>query len=386
MTWPVYDEEQIADVVAVLRSGKVNAWTGPHVRNFEKAYEAYLGRHHAIALANGSVALDLALQVLDLQAGDEVIVTPRSFVASAACVPLAGAVPVFAEIDRDSQNISAGTIEKKITKRTRAIIAVHLAGWPCEMEEIMQLAARHNIVVIEDCAQAHGAELNGKPVGSFGHMASFSFCQDKIITTGGEGGLLAMDDEALWNRAWSYKDHGKSHAAVFQADPPPGFRWLHESFGTNWRMTSIQAAIGQRQLQRLPEWNRIRSSHAEILHGTLADSPCLRTPETRQHEKHGWYRFYTFVRPDKLKPDWSRERIVQETTSRGVPCFSGSCSEIYLEKAFVDAGLSVSERLPVARELGETSLAYLVSPSIDAETMRRQADTARQVIDLACAN
>lgn len=386
MTWPVYDEEQIEDVVAILRSGKVNAWTGPHVREFEKAYENFLGRDHAIALANGTVALDLALQVLDLQSGDEVIVTPRSFVASASCVPMAGAVPVFADVDHDSQNITAATIEDKITNRTRAIIVVHLAGWPCEMDEIMKLAQRHDIVVIEDCAQAHGAELNGKPVGSFGHMASFSFCQDKIITTGGEGGLLAMDDDALWNRAWSYKDHGKSHATVFETDHPPGFRWLHESFGTNWRMTAMQAALGQRQLQRLPAWNRIRSGHADVLRDALAGSPCLRTPETRQHEKHAWYRFYTFVRPDRLKPDWSRQRIVEETSARGVPCFSGSCSEIYLEKAFVDAGLSVPERLPVARELGETSLAYLVSPSIDTDTMREQAKIARQVIDLACAD
>jgi dTDP-4-amino-4,6-dideoxygalactose transaminase len=385
MTWPVYDEQQIEDVVAILRSGKVNAWTGPHVRNFEEAYETYLGRRHAIALANGSVALDLALHVLELQAGDEVIVTPRSFVASAACVPLAGGVPVFAEIDRDSQNITAETISEKITDRTRAIIAVHLAGWPCEMDEIMQLARQHDIVVIEDCAQAHGAELNGKPVGSFGHMACFSFCQDKIITTGGEGGLLAMDDEDLWKRAWSYKDHGKSHDAVFKADAPPGFRWLHESFGTNLRMTAIQAAIGQRQLKRLAEWTRIRTTNADILRNALADAPCLRTPATKQHAKHAWYRFYTFVRPEKLKPDWSRARIIEETGARGVPCFSGSCSEIYLEKAFVDAGLSVSERLPVARELGETSLAYLVSPSIDAESMTEQARMARQVIDLACA-
>ncbi|MEM9104865.1 MAG: DegT/DnrJ/EryC1/StrS aminotransferase family protein, partial [Pseudomonadota bacterium] len=262
--WPHFDEEQIAAVAEVLRSGKVNAWTGEHVAKFERQYEAYLGRRHAIALANGSVALDLALRVIDLKPGDEVIVTPRTFVASAACVPLAGGTPVFADIDPDSQNLSAATIAEKITPRTRAIILVHLAGWPCDMEPICALARQHDIAVIEDCAQAHGAQYKGKPVGSFGDFASFSFCQDKIITTGGEGGLLAMDDERMWKAAWSFKDHGKSHDTVFRKDHPPGFRWLHEEFGTNWRMTSLQAVLGSIQLARLPEWQQQRRDNADI--------------------------------------------------------------------------------------------------------------------------
>lgn len=383
MTWPVYDEQQIKEVAEVLRSGQVNAWTGSHVAEFEKAYASFLGRRHAIALANGSVALDIAVRLLDLGPGDEVIVTPRSFIASASCVPLAGGIPVFADVDRDSQNITADTIAARITERTRAVIVVHLAGWPCEMDEIMDLARSNDLTVIEDCAQAHGAELNGQPVGSFGHMACFSFCQDKIISTGGEGGLLALDDDDLWKNAWSYKDHGKSHDAVSRTPRKPGFRWLHESFGTNLRMTSIQAVLGKCQLDQLARSTGIRSTNAAIMYEALSPSPVLRVPMPKQHEKHAWYRFYSFVNPQLLRRDWSRDRIIEETNRRGVSCFSGSCSEIYLEKAFRSVGLGPGKRLPVARELGETSLAYLVNPGLDNAAITRQALTARKVIDLA---
>lgn len=378
--WPHFDEEQIAAVADVLRSGKVNAWTGDHVAKFERQYETYLGRRHAIALANGSVALDLALRVIDLKPGDEVIVTPRTFVASAACVPLAGGIPVFADIDPDSQNLSAATIAEKITPRTRAIILVHLAGWPCDMEPICALARKHNIVVIEDCAQAHGAMYNGKPVGSFGDFASFSFCQDKIITTGGEGGLLAMDDERMWKAAWSFKDHGKSHDTVFRKDHPPGFRWLHEDFGTNWRMTSVQAVLGSIQLSRLPKWQQQRRDNATILMDACRQLPALRTPLPAKEHEHAWYRFYTFVRSERLKDGWSRDRIMQEINALGVPCFVGSCSEVYREQAFVKQGLAPESPLPVARELGDTSLAFLVDPAKTTDDMRRAGQALSSIV------
>lgn len=383
--WPFYDGEQIADVVSVLRSGKVNAWTGPHVGKFEAAYAGLLGRKHAVALANGTVALDLALHAIGLQPGDEVIVTPRSFIASAACVPLAGGVPVFADVDRESQNITAATIAPKITPRTTAVIVVHLAGWPCDMEAICELASQHGIRVIEDCAQAHGAEYHGRPVGAFADIAAFSFCQDKIITTGGEGGLLAMDDDMMWKRAWSHKDHGKSYDTVFNVEHPPGFRWLHEDFGTNWRMTSIQAVLGSRQLQRLPKWHEQRTGNAEILIEACRDQAALRTPVPDGQLRHAWYRFYTFVRPDRLKPGWNRDRIMAEINGLGLPCFSGSCPEVYLENAFTQHGYGPSERLPNARELGETSLAFLTDPCQDLATMKRAAQSLREVVGRASA-
>ncbi|MBB4186307.1 dTDP-4-amino-4,6-dideoxygalactose transaminase [Sinorhizobium terangae] len=378
--WPVYDEEQIEDVVSVLRSGEVNAWTGPHVRDFEAAYERYLGVEHAVAVANGTVALDLALFALGLQPGDEVIVTPRSFIASASTVPMAGGVAVFADVDRDSQNITVETIRAKLTSRTKGIIAVHLAGWPCDMPAIMAFAREKGLWVIEDCAQAHGAEIDGRPVGSFADIAAFSFCQDKIITTGGEGGLVAMNDDELWKKAWSRKDHGKSYDAVYNRHHPPGFRWLHESIGTNWRMMSIQAVLGSRQLQRLEQWRGIRAHNAAILASAAEEIDALRTPLPPSGIRHAWYRFYTFLRPELLKSDWSRDRIVTEINRAGVVCFSGSCSEIYLEKAFTDIGMGSAERLPNARELGETSLAFLVDPSLDMAAMEEAAHVMRDVL------
>ena len=378
--WPIYDDEQISDVVEVLRSGRVNAWTGSYVGDFESAYASSIGRKHAIALANGSVALDVAVRVLGIGEGDEVIVTPRSFAISASCVPMAGGVPVFADVDRDSQNISASAIREKMTERTRGIIVVHLAGWPCDMTAIEALAREHGVWLVEDCAQAHGAEVDGRPVGSFGDISVFSFCQDKIITTGGEGGLLAMDDDKLWNDAWSWKDHGKSYEAVFQRQHPPGFRWLHEGWGTNLRMTSLQAALGLRQLERLPTWHEQRTRNANFLIDEFDKLPLLRTPRPPSNVRHAWYRLYTFIRPEWLKPGWSRDRILREIDAAGVECFTGSCPEIYLERAFADRGFSPEERLPNARLLGETSLAFLVDPAQSADKLRRTTGAVRDVV------
>lgn len=384
--WPHYDEEQIQTVSSVLRSGHVNAWTGPEVRRFEQDYEVHLGREHAIALANGTVALELALKALDIGRGDDVIVTPRSFVASAGCVALVGARPVFADIDRDSQNLTPDTIAAALTENTRAVIVVHLAGWPADMPAIMEMCAPKNIAVIEDCAQAHGATIAGRPVGTWGKVAAFSFCQDKILTTGGEGGLIALDDEALWRRAWSFKDHGKSYAAVFETEHAPGFRWLHESIGTNWRMLGLQAALGSVQLRRLPNWTQARARNAAALHAVIGDIPALRMPMPPDSMEHAWYRAYAFVRPERLGPGWNRDRILAEMEARDHRCFSGSCSEIYLEKAFTETGMAPENRLPVARELGETSLAFLVDPGRTEADMTRLGEALKAVIIEASAS
>jgi dTDP-4-amino-4,6-dideoxygalactose transaminase len=367
--WPYFDAEQIATVEAVLRSGKVNYWTGEHGRAFEREFAELCGRRYGVALANGTLALELALHALGIGAGDEVVVTPRSFVASAGCIVLSGARPVFADVDPMSQNVTAETVEKALTPRARAIIAVHLAGWPCDLEPLQELARRRGLKLIEDCAQAVGARYRGRPIGSFGEVAAFSFCQDKIVTTGGEGGMLVTDDEALWRAAWSYKDHGKSYDAVYHRAHPPGFRWLHHSFGSNWRMTEMQAALGRAQLARLPEWLATRRRHAAILTEGLRRLPGLRVTEPPAEIEHAYYKYYAFVRPERLRPGWSRDRIMTAITAAGVPCFSGSCSEMYLEQAFEAPGLRPAERLPVARELGETSLMLLVHPTLTAADM-----------------
>lgn len=368
--WPYYAPDEIEAVARVLASGHVNYWTGTECAQFELEYAKHVGVPHAIALANGTLALELALYALGIGPGDEVVVPSRTFIASASCVVARGAVPVLADIDPDSQNLTADTVRAVLTPRTRAVVAVHLAGWPCDMEPIMALARERGLMVVEDCAQAHGARYRGKPVGSFGDAAAFSFCQDKIISTGGEGGMLLLNDTARWERAWAYKDHGKSYDAVFRRKHAPGFRWLHESFGSNWRMTGMQAAIGSRQLDKLDGWVAIRRHHARSLAAGFTNIPGLRLTHPPEYITHAYYRYYAFVEPDALRAGWDQARVIAEINAQGISCFVGSCSEIYREQAFVTAGWQPAPRLHVAQRLGETSLAFLVHPTLDEEAMR----------------
>ena len=381
--WPYFAPDEVAAAVETLKSGRVNYWTGDEGRRFEEEFAAYCGTRHAIALANGTVALELAFAALGLEPGDEVVVTPRSYFASAASAALCGLVPVFADIDRDSQNLTAATIERVLTPRTRAVLPVHLAGWPCDMPAILDLCRSRNLHVIEDCAQAHGAAIDGRRVGSFGKVNAFSFCQDKIMTTGGEGGMVTIDDSNLWRRAWALKDHGKSYAAVYERTHPLGFRWLHESLGTNWRLTEMQSAIGRVQLGKLDAWLERRARNAAILTERLGGLPALRVPVPGPGIRHAWYKWYGFVRPEALATGWDRDRIMAEVSARGVACFAGACPEIYLEVAMRQAGLGPAERLPVARELGETSLMLLVHPTLDDDAMHRAADAMAEVLRAA---
>ena len=381
--WPSFTTEEADAVQQVLLSNKVNYWTGTECREFEKEFAAWSDTKYAVALSNGTLALDVALKALGIGPGDEVVVTPRTFIASVSCVVNAGATPVFADVEADSGNISAATIAKVLTPATRAVICVHLAGWPCNMDPIMALAEQHSLKVIEDCAQAHGARYKGRAVGSIGHVGAWSFCQDKIMSTGGEGGMVTTNDEALWRAMWSFKDHGKSYEAVYERQHPPGFRWLHESFGTNWRMLEMQAAIGRIQLRRMTDWTAKRQANAQALATVLqpfaADEGPVRLPAFGCTSgcksagstlpctagcEHAQYKFYAYVRPDKLAPGWSRDRIIEAINAAGVPCYQGSCSEVYLEKAFDDTGWRPIERLPVAKELGENSLMLLVHPTV----------------------
>lgn len=382
--WPSFTPEEADAVRDVLLSNRVNYWTGTECRSFETEFARWCGVPHAVSLANGTLALDVALKALGIGPGDEVVVTPRTFIASVSCVVNAGATPVFADVDRDSGNLSAQTIAAVLTPRTRAVICVHLAGWPCDMDPIMALAQAHGLKVIEDCAQAHGARYKGRSVGSIGHVGAWSFCQDKIMTTGGEGGMVTTHDEALWRAMWAFKDHGKSHAAVYEREHPPGFRWLHESFGTNWRMLEVQAVIGRLQLRRLPDWTAQREAHAQTLCRALepwaqTEGP-VRLPMPPADSQHAHYKFYFHLKPDRLAPGWTRDRVVAAINQQGVPCYQGSCSEVYLEKAFDGTGWRPAERLPVARELGETSVMLLVHPTLEAAHMARAGEVLQQVL------
>ena len=380
--WPCFSQEEADTVSSVLLSNKVNYWTGTEGREFEKEFAEFADTKYAIAVANGTLALDLALQALGLGKGDEVVVTSRTFIASISAIINAGATPVFADVELDSQNISRRTIEPVLTKKTKAIICVHLAGWPCEMEEIMSLANERELLVIEDCAQAHGTLYNGKSVGSFGHMSAWSFCQDKIMTTGGEGGMVTTNDELLWRKAWAYKDHGKSYAAVYEKEHPPGYRWLHESFGTNWRLTEMQSAIGRIQLKKMPHWTTVRNQHANKIHAVCNKYDWLRVPTLPQNIQHAYYKCYAFIRPEKLPRGITRDEVIKRLNEAQVPCFSGSCSEVYKEKAFDETDLRPKEPLKNAIELGDTSLMFLVHPTLTTQEIESICTKMDQVFTL----
>jgi dTDP-4-amino-4,6-dideoxygalactose transaminase len=405
--WPSFTKEEANTVANVVLSNKVNYWTGTECREFEKEFALWSESKYAIALANGTVALDLALKGLDIGPGDEVIVTPRTFIASISCVISAGATPIFADVDPESGNISPAGIAAAITPKTKAVICVHLAGWPCDMDAIMALSSQYRFKVIEDCAQAHGARYKGRSVGSIGHVGAWSFCQDKIMTTCGEGGMVTTNDEYLWRSMWAYKDHGKSYEAVYERQHPPGYRWLHDSFGTNWRMLEVQAAIGRIQLHRMSEWTAKRLENASRLNEALleftggngivrlpqyqcvsCDNPVCKVSngcngDTPNACTHARYKFYFYLQPHNLAVGWDREKIINAINYAGVPCYGGTCSEVYLESAFEGSTLRPAERLPVAKALGETSVMLLIHPTLTGDEISKTQKIIKEVLHLA---
>ncbi|PML20716.1 aminotransferase [Vibrio breoganii] len=383
--WPSFTKKEADAVSQVVLSNKVNYWTGQEGREFEKEFATWVGCDHAVALGNGTLALDIALKALDIGSGDEVITTSRTFLASASSIVTSGASPVFADVDLNSQNITARSIEAVLTPNTKAVIVVHLAGMPAEMDDIMALSKKHGFYVIEDCAQAHGAKYKGKSVGTIGHIGAWSFCQDKIMTTGGEGGIVTTNDKALWSKMWSYKDHGKSFDAIYNRKHPPGFRWLHESFGTNWRMTEMQAAIGRIQLTRMTDWTEKRQANGAEIDKIASKFNVVRTVDVPDYIEHAEYKHYLFIEPQNLAEGWSRDRIVEEVVARGVPAFQGSCSEVYLEKAFDGTPWRPKNRLKNAVELGETSLMFLVHPTLTPAEIELTCSVLDEVFSAAQA-
>ena len=383
-SWPSFSQEEADAVSRVLLSNKVNAWTGNECQSFEREFASATRSDHAIAIANGTLALELSLMALVLQPGDEVIVTARSFVASASAIVNVGATPVFVDVCPSSGNVTAASIEPSITERTRAILCVHLAGWPCEMTAILALAKKHQLWLIEDCAQAHGAEYRDRPVGSIGDVAAWSFCQDKIITTGGEGGMVTTQNALLADRIRSLKDHGKNFTKLTSTPGNSSFRFVHDSFGTNARLTEMQAAIGRIQLKKLPQWVEQRRENAQHIWERASSLQGLRVPQLPNHIVHSAYKCYLYLIPERLKPGWDRDRILSELNAAGIPCQSGSCPEMYLENCFRDAGLGPDARLPQAKLLGETSLMLPVHPTLSSVHIEWFCDTLQQVMKHAC--
>ncbi|TVT13401.1 DegT/DnrJ/EryC1/StrS aminotransferase family protein, partial [Amycolatopsis rhizosphaerae] len=309
--WPSFDAAQIAAAGDVLASGQVNYWTGGHGRAFEREFAAAAGALYAVALSSGTVALELALAALGVGPGDEVIVPAATFIGTASAVVRCGAKPVVADVDLHTLCVTRETVEPAISPRTRALVVVHLAGHPAELNPLLQLAKEHDLRLVEDCAQAHGARYFGQPVGSFGDIAAWSFRHDKVITTAGEGGAITTSHLALWRYCWEFKDHGKNVATVQQGQQGQGFRWLHDNFGTNAKMTEVQAAVGRLQLGRLDEWVKQRQMNAAILLDALRDLPSVRAEDPPAHVEHAYQRFHAFVKPEQLARGWDRDRIVE---------------------------------------------------------------------------
>ncbi len=385
--WPVFGDRTVEAVADVLRSGRLTYWAGPHGRELERVYAEALGRTHAVAVANGTLALELALRAFEVGPGDEVIVPARTFIATASAVVAAGATPIVADIDPCSGCLTTDTVVAVLSAATRAVIPVHLGGWPADLDPLLDLARSRDLVVIEDCAQAHGATYRGSQVGSPGsHAATFSFCQDKIVSAG-EGGLLVLDDDAAYERAWSYKDHGKALATLDQAPSPPGagsaFAWHVERFGSNWRMPEVAAVLVARGLEQLPGWLESRRHNASRLSLGLGGTNGLIVPRPPDTLGHAYYRLYAFLEPDALAPGWDRDRVAAAIAAEGVPCSYGSCAEIYREEAFVSAGLGPAGRLPGAARAHETSLAFLVHPTLGERDMDDTAEAVRRVLEVA---
>ena len=385
--WPVFDKSEIDLASNILESGKVNYWTGNHGKNFEKEFSEHFDVKYSIAMANGSLALSSSYLALGLKKNDEISTTPRTFIATASSAVLLGYKPIFADVDLDSGLITSDTIEPLINKKTKAISVVHLGGWPADMNSICALAKKYNLKVVEDCAQAHGAKIKCgekfRNVGSFGNVSAWSFCQDKIMTTCGEGGMVTTNTRKYWDLIWSFKDHGKDYSKVYEDNKNLGFKWLHERFGSNFRLTEIQSAIGRSQIKKLKDWNYKRKKNAQILIDELSTCSCIRIPKVPQNIIHAYYRFYCYVNLDALSTDWNRGRIIKEITNSGYPVFEGTCGEIYLEKCFIKAGITPKKRLLNASNLSSTSLCFLTHPSIDEYTMHEYARNIKKVLDSA---
>jgi dTDP-4-amino-4,6-dideoxygalactose transaminase len=340
-------------------------------------------------VANGSVALELALATLDIGYGDEVIVPNRTFIASASCCVMRGATPVFADVDRDSQDVSLDTIKLVFTPQTKAIICVHLAGWACEMDEIIEFARKNNLFVIEDCSQALGGKYKGKRLGTMGDIGCFSFCQDKIMTTGGEGGMLVTPNEEWFRKAWSYKDHGKDFDFYINGVDKESY---YTSLGTNWRMTAVQAAIGRAALKKVPRWLKKRRRFAQMLNEGLKEVPGIRLTIPPAHIEHTYYKFYIFIEPEKLNKGWDRDKIIDAVSAEGVPCQFGSTWGISQERGWKNAklvgtqevrDLRLRAHLPVDCELGKTSLMFQVHPTLDDQAIKDTIEAVKKVFAIA---
>ena len=393
LIYPYYNKTTQKRVQQVLKSGKVNYWTGTECKNFEKEFSRYIGNKYAVTVSNGSIALELALKALRLKKGDEIIVSPRSFIISASCVLNLGLKPIFADVD-DNGNLDIYQIKKIYNQNVKAIIVVHLNGLSCDMDPIVRFVKNKKIFLIEDCSQAHGAIYKGNKVGSFGHISTWSFCQDKIISTGGEGGMVSTNDKKLWLKLWSLKDHGKNFNSVFFKNHKEGFRWHHEDLGSNYRMTELQATIGREQLKSLDKQIKKRNLIANIYLKGLKDYyqkyNIINKPDFKHQTcslkkfdktcnkcRHAFYRLNLFINKTKIK----QHKLIELLNKNKITCFVGSCPEIYREKIFRKFKFYPKKRLSNAKLLGEISLMFPIYPNKALKKIKSEISTIKKILD-----
>jgi dTDP-4-amino-4,6-dideoxygalactose transaminase len=290
--WPNLSEKAIKAVENVLRSGKVNYWTGSKGREFEEKFAEWQGSKYAVSVSNGTAALHVALTSLGIGPGDEVIVPSYTFIASSFSIVQAGAIPRFADVNIDDHCISVKSSEKLVNERTKAVMAVHLYGNVCNMDEINAFAKKHNLFVIEDNAEAYGGTFKGKKTGTLGDIAGCSFCQNKTFTTGGEGGMVTTDNEEYAWLARSFRDHGydvKQRLSLLELEQK--LPYIHNMIGWNYRMTEMQSAIGLAELERIDTWNLPnRRRNANIIIEHIKDLPqVLYKPIDTEERRNGWY-------------------------------------------------------------------------------------------------
>ncbi|MVZ98254.1 DegT/DnrJ/EryC1/StrS aminotransferase family protein [Sphingorhabdus sp. IMCC26285] len=382
-SWPSHGRDEILAVTQVLQSGRVNALVhGEQNRAFEKEFAAYIGMPHAIAVSNGTVSIEMALRAFGIGAGDEVIIPARSFFATASAVVSVGASPVFADILVETQNIDPDSVARMISDKTKAVICVHLAGLPCDMRALTQLCDDHDLFLIEDCAQAHGAVYDGKMVGSFGDASSFSFCTDKIMSTGGEGGMILFADKSAWSKAWAIKDHGKVPPEEMPQNiaPPGEFRYVHQSFGTNFRMTEMQAAIGRVQLKKLPKWLAQRRANAHCLSEAVADIPGVIVDAYDAHILSARYKYFIRIDEDKLPGNKTRADIIAGLLALGIQCGSGSCPDMSKEIAFQGREPRRDGNLENAHRLGASTIMFPVDHLFSEDDMLVIAGALKKVV------
>lgn len=383
--WPIVSKQEKILINRVLNSNKLNYWTGHNCKLFEKEYSNFFNKKYGISVCNASVGLDISLKALNLQKDSEVIVSPRSYVSSASCVINNNLKPVFADIDINSQNMCPKSIKQLINKKTKVIILVHLAGYPCEMNEITSIAKKNNIFLIEDCSQSHGSSYYGRYTGSFGDIAVWSFCNDKIINTLGEGGMICVNDDKIYKKIWSLKDCGKNFNKIINKPSNTyNFRWIHDFNGTNLRMTELQAAIGRHQLKKLTGFVKLRKRNANTIYDALKKSNLAIIPKIPDYISHSFYRCYILLNFKKIKKNWSKEKIIKHLNLEGVECNSGSCPEIYKEKVFKNLGYKFDKKN--AKSINQSAISFLVHPTISFKSIKMKAKIIKKIFLEAEAN